>query len=143
MTVYLDSSVVLRWLLQQPGAMDHWGDWDLAVTSALTRAECRRNLDRLRVRGSLADRDVANFALMLRATLGPVAHIPLTPAVLERAGAAFPTELGTLDAIHLATALAWIERREEPLLFLTHDRQLSLTAQACGLDVAPPFPRRR
>ena len=46
-----------------------------------------------------------------------------------------PTELGTLDAIHLATALLWKEMTREELVMATHDGGLALGAQAQGLPV--------
>jgi predicted nucleic acid-binding protein len=144
-TIYLDTSVLLRWLLQQPEAIETWGAWDESVTSEITRVEARRSLDRLRVRGSMSDLAVAEHVAFLREVLSRFEEIPVSRRVLERASSSFPTELGTVDAIHLATALAWIEDRGEPLTFLTHDRQLAIGAQACGLDVGPasPRPRRR
>jgi predicted nucleic acid-binding protein len=143
--VYVDSSVLMRWLLKQPDAIQDWGDWEIAVTSTLTRVHARRTLDRMRVQEALSDEDVSRLAMLLRAALAPISEVPLSPAVLERAASPFPTELGAFDALHLATALVWIEDRGEPLIFLTHDRQLAIGAQACGLDVGPasPRPRRR
>lgn len=52
-----------------------------------------------------------------------------------------PTELGTLDAIHLATALLWKELSGVELVMATHDVALALAAQAHGLPVAGA-PRR-
>jgi len=46
-----------------------------------------------------------------------------------------PTELGTFDAIHLATALLWREMRRVDLVMATHDEALALGAQAHGLPV--------
>jgi hypothetical protein len=46
-----------------------------------------------------------------------------------------PTELGTLDAIHLATALLWTEMTGEHLTMATHDEALAIAAQAYGLPV--------
>jgi len=46
-----------------------------------------------------------------------------------------PTELGTLDAIHLASALLWRETTAEDLVMATHDRALGLAALAHGLRV--------
>jgi hypothetical protein len=46
-----------------------------------------------------------------------------------------PTELGTLDAIHLASALLWREAAGAELVMATHDRALALGAQAYGLRV--------
>jgi hypothetical protein len=55
--------------------------------------------------------------------------------VLRRASEPFPTPLGTLDAIHLATALAWRDARTEALVLATHDKVLGTAAQAMGLQV--------
>lgn len=43
------------------------------------------------------------------------------------------TELGTRDAIHLATALLWKESEDAYLVIATHDRALAIAAQARGL----------
>jgi hypothetical protein len=45
-----------------------------------------------------------------------------------------PTELGTLDAIHLATALLW-EGASTELVMATHDPALGTSARAFGLRV--------
>ena len=60
--------------------------------------------------------------------------IVLDSKVLERAGDPFPTGLGTLDALHLASAM--MARREIPdLRFATHDRELATAARATGFEV--------
>jgi hypothetical protein len=46
-----------------------------------------------------------------------------------------PTEIGTLDAIHLATALLWRDMTQEELTMATHDGALALAARAHGLPV--------
>ena len=46
-----------------------------------------------------------------------------------------PTELGTLDAIHLATALLWREMTGVHLVMTTHDESLAVGAKAHGLPV--------
>jgi len=40
-----------------------------------------------------------------------------------------------LNAIHIATALLWIEDESEPLVFVTHDMQQAVAARLAGLDV--------
>lgn len=55
--------------------------------------------------------------------------------VLERAAQPMPTELGTLDAIHLATALLWQETTGAVCTMATHDDALALAAQAHGFTV--------
>lgn len=46
-----------------------------------------------------------------------------------------PTELGTLDAIHLATALLWRDMVGAELTMATHDSALAIAAEAHGLPV--------
>ena len=57
----------------------------------------------------------------------------MTPHVRRRAAQAFPTIIGTLAAIHLATAILWAERDPEPLVVFTMDAQLRTCARAAGL----------
>jgi hypothetical protein len=45
------------------------------------------------------------------------------------------TPLGTLDAIHLASALPWCSERQQRLVMATHDIALGLAARASGLEV--------
>jgi hypothetical protein len=59
--------------------------------------------------------------------------IEIEPAVLDRAAQPMPTELGTLDAIHLSSALLWREVTGENLTMATHGRALG--AQAHGMKV--------
>jgi predicted nucleic acid-binding protein len=60
--------------------------------------------------------------------------IPVSDDILIRAGDAFPTTLGTLDAIHLASALA-VRSGVELDRFLTHDRRLATAAISIGFVV--------
>jgi hypothetical protein len=55
--------------------------------------------------------------------------------ILARASEPFPTALGSLDAIHLATALVWRDRMQQPLRVATHDGELALAARSFGFDV--------
>jgi hypothetical protein len=40
-----------------------------------------------------------------------------------------------LDAIHLVSALLWMESSSDELVFVTHDRQQAMAARACGMEV--------
>jgi predicted nucleic acid-binding protein len=130
---YVDSSVVLRSILRQPGATADWLDAEAVVTSELLELEAWRTLDRLRLLGRLEGADMAAATAELRAYLEGIEVVPLQPAILRRAAQPLPVPVGALDAIHLATALIWSERRLEDLVVFTHDRQLAAAAQACGL----------
>lgn len=135
MITYLDSSVLLRVVLGEPGRLATWDAVDHAVTSELAEVECLRTLDRLRQRGQISDGEVGAARRTVLQLLEAVELIALSPAVLRRAADPFPTPLGTLDALHLATVLLWQAARAEPVLVATHDAELALAAGACGLEV--------
>lgn len=59
----------------------------------------------------------------------------LRPPVLSRATDPMPMPIGTLDAIHLATALIWRERVGALPEMLTHDAALGAVARVFGFDV--------
>ena len=54
--------------------------------------------------------------------------------MLGRAADPFPTTLGSLDAIHLASALL-VRDELEGLAFATHDDELGTAARATGFEV--------
>jgi hypothetical protein len=56
-------------------------------------------------------------------------------SILRRAGDPYPVAIKSLDAIHLATALVWRDRRAPDLVFATHDRQLGRAAAPLGFEV--------
>ena len=135
MIAYLDSSVLLRFVLGQADMLDEWEQLREGITSSLTQIECLRTLDRRRVQGLLAPAEFAERRGLLQQLLGRTSRIEMTRPVLDRAAAPFPMPVGTLDAIHLATALVWRRAHEASLVFATHDLQLGLAARAEGFDV--------
>jgi predicted nucleic acid-binding protein len=132
---YLDSSVLLRVVLRQPDALAQWRRIDRGVASALVEVECLRTLDRLRIAAGLTDRELARRRQAVFRVLDATEVVEVTRPVLARAAQPMPTALGTLDAIHLATALLWREWRGEDLVFATHDTALALASRASGLVV--------
>jgi predicted nucleic acid-binding protein len=132
---YVDSSVAVRSLLREPGAIEDWSQWELVIASALLRVETLRAIDRIRVRGGLEGPELAGTMEALRLLLVRIHEVGISAAVLDRAAASFPTVVSVLDAIHIATALLWIEEQSEPLLFVTHDFEQAIAARTCGLEV--------
>jgi predicted nucleic acid-binding protein len=132
---YLDSSVLLRLVLGQSDALARWADVEAGVASRLVEVECLRTLDRLRLVEGLDDRELAIRREAVFRVLESVEIVELTRPVLARASLPMPTSLGTLDAIHLATALLWAEREDLPLVMATHDQLLATAARASGLRV--------
>jgi len=135
MIAYIDASVLLRVALRQPDALTEWREVDRGVSSALIMTESLRTLDRLRLRGNLADAEVARRRATILELIASLELVEVDAVVLERAAQPMPTELGTLDAIHLVTALLWKDMTRENLVMATHDGALALGAQAHGLPV--------
>jgi predicted nucleic acid-binding protein len=132
---YVDASVLLRVALGQPDALPEWGQVQRGVSSALVTVESLRTLDRLRLRAGLADEEVATRRATILALIASLELVEIDAAVLDRAAEPMPTELGTLDAIHLATALLWKEMAGVAPVMATHDEALALGAKAYGLAV--------
>jgi predicted nucleic acid-binding protein len=132
---YIDSSVLLRIVLRQRGALREWRAIERGVASALVEVECLRTLDRLRLRFAVPDADIARRRETVFRLLESLELVEPGPGVLSRAAQPLPTELGTLDAIHLATALLWRESAAVELMMATHDTALAVAARACGLRV--------
>lgn len=135
MIAYVDSSVLLRVAFGQPDALPQWRQIDQGIASALVMTECLRTLDRLRRRSGLFDAEVARRRAAILRLIASLELAEVDSVVLDRAAQPMPTELGTLDAIHLATALLWKELTHTELIMATHDTALALGAQAHGLLV--------
>lgn len=135
MNAYLETSVLLKKLFRQEGAVKDWGKWEFVVTSELTEVEAFRAVDRLRLTGRIDDAAVATLSTQIRSVLARVSLIELGRDVLKRAAQPFPTVVRSLDAIHLAAAILWNEESGEELVFLSHDEQLLRAAAAVGLGV--------
>jgi len=134
MTLYVDSSVLLRVLLGERGVLREWRRSRRWISSELIRLECLRTIDRARLQLGIADEDVAERRAGVLEYLRAFELVRLDRTVLERAGDPFPTALGTLDALHLASALA-ARSAARDLRFATHDRQLGIAARSMGLPV--------
>ena len=136
MIAYVDASVLLRVALRQPDALPEWREIEQGVSSGLVITESLRTLDRLRLRAKLPDAEVARRRAKILELIGSLELVEVDAVVLDRAAQPMPTELGTLDAIHLATALLWKDMSHAHLTMATHDGALGLAARAHGLAVA-------
>ena len=67
---------------------------------------------------------------------GVITLIPLRRPVLRRAALPMATTVGTLDALHLASALLFRERHDVALVFATHDDRQAMAARALGFECA-------
>jgi predicted nucleic acid-binding protein len=135
MIAYVDSSVLLRVALGQPNALPEWRNIERGVSSALVTTESLRTLDRVRLRVNLSDPEVARRRATILALIDSLELVEIDSRVLDRAAQPMPTELGTLDAIHLASALLWQDALGVDPVMATHDKALAIAAQAYGLKV--------
>lgn len=125
---YLDSSVVLHALLRTSPAAAAWieqtsGDPDtVLVSSRLLRTEVTRVLRREGLPVEFRD------AIMDRLDI-----VPVTDAILAAAEAIVP-HVRTLDAIHLASVIAY----GADLVLVTHDEGMAAVAQEIGYHTVDP-----
>ena len=126
---YIDSSALVKLVVPEPetSALEA----DLAhreglVASQLAALECRRAIRRVASKRAFAAVDDMLEAVLL---------MNITPAVLQAAARLDPPLLRSLDAIHVATALA---THDPDLEVITYDDRLAAAAAANGLRVVRP-----
>ena len=135
MKAYVDTSALLRVILRENGALDDLRSCETLVSSELVAVEGARTIDRLRLQGALSAPEAASRLGVFNQWLEAVDLVLLRPPVLARAGEPLPVPLGTLNALHLATALVWRDRMQQPLVLATHDGALALAARTFAFEV--------
>ena len=138
--LYLESSAVLSWLLDEPSAPAVIASITAAerlLASVLTVVECDRALLRAAASGRILEAEAAKR----RGQLETAARRWTIAAVLrehvDRARQPFPREpVRTLDALHLATALHF-QRELSELSVLALDGRVRENAEALGLAILP------
>ena len=78
---------------------------------------------------------IARRRATILALIGALELIEIDAIVLDRAARPLPTELGTLDAIHLASALLWRDSVGIDPVMATRIGAIGLAAQAHGPKV--------
>jgi predicted nucleic acid-binding protein len=127
-TVYVDTSALGRVLLEEPDKLtikNALDTFDRVTASHLLRVELRR----VGLRRGLLDR--------AHILLADISLIPTDDQILTTAETLTPPAVGTLDAIHLATAVRLSEAGELDAL-MTYDKQLAEGAREHGIRVLSP-----
>jgi predicted nucleic acid-binding protein len=127
-TVYLDTSVLGRILLDEPDTpaiRRELGHFERHVSSGLLSVE----LHRLGLR--------VNMLAVVSELLSGKALIPVDAEILAAAETITPPTVATLDAIHLATAVSLSNTGKLDAL-MTYDKQLATGAREHGLEVLAP-----
>ena len=132
--IYVDSSIVLRHLLNDDPTLRQIAPDRRVGSSDLLEIECRRVLQRERLAGHLDDQQYSASLVSLDLIVDRLFVIELGPAVKRRAAGPFPTVIGTHNAIHLASAMLWWEAEpDSELRVLTYDKQLETCARVMGI----------
>ncbi len=138
-TIYLETSAILAWLLEQPHyekVILHLENAEHITISILTLLETKRAMGRLKalkepnysqqlkMSGAL-ERDSSYWDVM------EISHV-----IQQRISEPFPVEpVRTLDAIHLATALEF-KKSFPDLQVLTFDDRIISNLEPLGLELA-------
>ncbi|TAK75913.1 MAG: PIN domain-containing protein [Dehalococcoidia bacterium] len=126
--IYADTSALVKLVLTEPESsallvyLRGRGD---VVTSALAQTELVRTVRRL-------EPDLEPRA---RALIAGLIQVEVGGEVLAAAAALSPPELRTLDAVHLATALALGGELDA---VVTYDARMAAAARSAGLRVEAP-----
>jgi len=135
-TLYAESSVVLAWLLGESGsseAVRRINEAETVATSLLTLLETERALIRAEKQGLLGASESQKLRGMLARAAGSWVLMEISEEVLRGAGRVFPVEpVRTLDALHLATALLFIQAFPD-LHMLTCDHRIDVNSRALGI----------
>jgi hypothetical protein len=137
-TVYVESSALLRVALEGDASLRRsLAQLDRLVTSGLTWVEADRALLRARSGDQLDRRRHDRARRWIDDFLADCAELVLEASVLSRARQSFPEEpVRTLDALHLASILAW-DQAIDRLTVASCDRRVRGNAAALGFDVIP------
>lgn len=125
---YLDSSAIVKLVIDESQSAPlrrHLRRRGPLASSALARTELLRAILDEGDAGLARGRDVLRRINLVR----------VNDRVLNAAGALLPSELRSLDAIHIATAL---QLGEDIRQLVTYDERMLLAAQALGLRTASP-----
>ena len=126
---YLDASAIVKLVVAEAHTADVERDAatrTALLSSRLSATEVRRAARRQPSRRVLQQVEEVMESFVL---------LEVTAAILKRAATIDPTELRTLDAIHLATALSL---GFADLDFVTYDTRLAAAARTHGLRVVGP-----
>jgi predicted nucleic acid-binding protein len=139
-TLYAETSAVLRWLFNEPqgdAVLDRMRRASKVVSSRLTLVEARRAIRRASREAGLASAGRAEVLSALALAAARWALLDLSRSVVERAEGEFPIEpIRTLDALHLASALVLRDALPDLVVLSTDDR-LRANALELGFAVLP------
>lgn len=140
MNLYAESSAVLAWLLGEdagPLVREVLAGADIVIASDVTLIECARVLIRAVTLGDIAEADAADRRAHLNAAAAHWNILRIDTEIVDRARQPFPAEpVRTLDAIHLASALA-ARSAIAGVEILSLDDRIRTAARQLGFGLQP------
>jgi predicted nucleic acid-binding protein len=133
--IYLDSSALLRFLLQHSNFINLVEYKNEFVSSELLRLECQRALIRYRLNQELRDEGLLQLTEQLNDLLSRISLLKVNSEILESASQNWGVNLGSLDSIHLASALFIKKEKKSAIQIFTHDKALYTAARLSNLEV--------
>ncbi len=124
--IYLDSSVALCHLLTEDRLVPEQLWQESLVSSRLLEYELWTRINARRLARSHGDH--------VRALVGRVALIELTPPVLARALEPFPKPVRTLDALHLAS-IDFLQKQGQTVTLASYDSRLIDAARSLRIPI--------
>lgn len=140
MRVYIETSAVVAWLLDQEAgwlAYKTVRNADVVISSDLTVVECERALRRRVASGEVSAERATVLRVEFYATASAWSLVGIGPEIVSRASESFPVDLiRSMDAIHLATAVR-VRASVGELAIVSLDDRVRSNGQQLGFQVLP------
>jgi predicted nucleic acid-binding protein len=139
--LYLDTSALVKKYVEEPQSDEvrHCiAQHEMIATVTITRAESAATFARAVRRGSLTEEAARASHRQFIREWKTYIRIRVTESLVARADeVAWTFRLRGYDAVHLAAALEWYDRMEEPITVATFDQVLWRAAAEAGLECFP------
>lgn len=143
MTLYAETSAVLRWLFAEAGGETVRAALAAAekvASSRLALIETRRVVRRAEREGRITAAQGADLRAVFAQAVSTWAIVEISEEIARRAEDGFPSEpVRTLDAIHLASAL-FLRESFPDLVMLTADERVRTNSALLGFPAEVPLP---
>jgi len=132
---YIDTSILLEEIFRPGKYTATLEKVATAYCSELLNIEAMRTIDRYRIEAKLRDDELARAKHCLLQYKEGMNIVEMSDQIKKRAAMPFSTVVGSLDAIHLCTALYLRNELQINLSMLTLDQQLAIASMAEGMSL--------
>jgi len=139
--LYMDTSALVKKYVEEPRSVEVRGciaQHESVATATIARVESAATFARASRLGSITEEAARASHRKFVSEWRTYVRIRVTEALVVRADEmAWTFRLRGYDAVHLAAALEWRDRMEEPITIATFDRDLWRAAAEAGLERFP------